>query len=73
VFLADEKPIRAIYPGPSGELWAGMQGRALRRDENGEWLAEEGFGNSEVVAFCRTPFRGSLAGRAQRAVSAARR
>jgi len=52
--LADTKPIRAIYPGPSGELWAGMQGRALRRDEHGEWVAEEGFGNAEVVAFCRT-------------------
>jgi len=52
--LADTKPIRAIYSGPSGELWAGMQGRALRRDENGEWLAEDAFGNSEVVGFCRT-------------------
>ena len=52
--VPDTKPIRAIYPGPSGEMWAGMQGRALRRDENGEWLAEEGFGNSEVMAFCRT-------------------
>lgn len=53
--VPETKPIRAVYPGASGEVWAGTLGRALRRDANGEWVPEEEqFGNSEVAAFCRT-------------------
>ena len=53
--VPERKPVRAIYPTESGELWAGMLGRAVQRTGGGEWIAEEAdFGNSEVAAFCRT-------------------
>ena len=53
--VPETKPIRAVYSGASGEVWAGRLGRAQRRDANGEWVPEEErFGNSEVAAFCRT-------------------
>ena len=50
-------PLRTLYTNAMGELWAGMQGRAMRRERNGQWtrLDEPGeFGNSEVTAFCQT-------------------
>ena len=49
-------PLRTLYTH-AGQLWAGMQGRAMRRESNGQWtrLDEPGeFGNSEVTAFCQT-------------------
>jgi signal transduction histidine kinase/ligand-binding sensor domain-containing protein len=53
--VPDRKPVRAVYPTQSGELWAGMLGRAVHKAPGGEWIDEAGdFGQSEVAAFCRT-------------------
>jgi ligand-binding sensor domain-containing protein/signal transduction histidine kinase len=53
----EAKPLRAVYPAPSGDLWVGMLGQSMRRNASGEW-SEVGeasqFGRSEVVAFCET-------------------
>jgi ligand-binding sensor domain-containing protein/anti-sigma regulatory factor (Ser/Thr protein kinase) len=55
--LETRTPLRTLYTNAAGQLWAGMQGRAMVRETNGQWtrLDEPGeFGNSEVTAFCQT-------------------
>jgi ligand-binding sensor domain-containing protein/signal transduction histidine kinase len=54
---SDAIPLRAVYPGKSGDLWVGMLGRGMRRNSAGEWsdvYEQRQFGNSEVAAFCQT-------------------
>jgi ligand-binding sensor domain-containing protein/signal transduction histidine kinase len=57
-FATDIKvPVRAVYCDPAGGTWAGMAGRALRRDAEGTWVEvpDDGlFANVEVTAFCKT-------------------
>jgi ligand-binding sensor domain-containing protein/signal transduction histidine kinase len=50
-------PVRAVYTDEESNIWAGMLGRALRRESSGNWvnIDEAGdFAKTEVAAFCRT-------------------
>jgi ligand-binding sensor domain-containing protein/signal transduction histidine kinase len=50
-------PLRAVHADHDGNVWAGMLGKAVRRQADGQWLALEDdgqFANTEVAAFCQT-------------------